>query len=379
MIAGIVRATLVATLVVIGATAAAAEPPQAKRELPDIRTVPPDLATPAMTDGPPAPGRRVRQVLPEYQGTQVYHLLYLPTDWQPGRRYPLIVEYAGNGPYSNALGDLSTGRPEGSNLGYGISGGQGFVWVCMPYVDTVEKKNQIRWWGDLPATLDYCRKTIRQVCEQYGGDPAAVILTGFSRGALGCNYLGLHDDTMADIWLAFIPYSHYDGVRSWNYPEADRASALLRLNRLKGRAQFICQEGSVEETRAYLASTGVKAPFTFETGPFRNHNDGWVLRDVPARAKLRAWLADVLRSKPGTAAIRGRVVDGAQRPVAGVRVETGATHWTVSNADGRYELGGLVAGRRTVTAAKAGLLFAPRDVDLGDRDLDGIDFRAASP
>ena len=36
------------------------------------------LETPAMTDAPPGPGLRVRQVAPEYKGTEVYHALYLP-------------------------------------------------------------------------------------------------------------------------------------------------------------------------------------------------------------------------------------------------------------------------------------------------------------
>ena len=41
-----------------------------------------DLVTPAMTQEDPAPGKRVRQVAPEYKGTKVYHTLYLLTDWQ---------------------------------------------------------------------------------------------------------------------------------------------------------------------------------------------------------------------------------------------------------------------------------------------------------
>ena len=50
-------------------------------------TMPSDLITAAMTDGTPAPGRRVRQIAPEYRGTDVHHALYLPIDWQPGRKY----------------------------------------------------------------------------------------------------------------------------------------------------------------------------------------------------------------------------------------------------------------------------------------------------
>ena len=77
--------------------------------LPDIREVPQDLVTPSMTTGEPSPGRRVRQTAPGYEGTEVHHALYLPTDWRKGRRYPVIVEYAGNGPYRNRIGDKCTG------------------------------------------------------------------------------------------------------------------------------------------------------------------------------------------------------------------------------------------------------------------------------
>ncbi|MEC9123242.1 MAG: hypothetical protein VX969_03785, partial [Verrucomicrobiota bacterium] len=55
-----------------------------------------DLATPVMSEEPPAPGKRVRQVAPEYKGTKVYHTLYLPNDWEKGKTYPVLVEYTGN-------------------------------------------------------------------------------------------------------------------------------------------------------------------------------------------------------------------------------------------------------------------------------------------
>jgi hypothetical protein len=342
----------------------------------DICTVPADLQTPPMIDAEPAPGKRVRQVLPEYRGTEIHHALYLPENWQPGQRFPVIVEYAGNGPYHNAYGDHSSGEVQGSNLGYGISGGKDFIWICMPYVNAKQRRNQREWWGDVPATLDYCRKTVRWICEDFGGDPSAVILAGFSRGAIGCGYLGLHDDEIANLWLAFIAYSHYDGVRQWGYPGSDAASAQARLQRLQGRASFICQEGSVESTRTYLAATGIQAPFTFQLGPFRNHNDAWVLRDVPERATLRTWLAEVRRTRPGTHAIRGRAADPSDRPLAGVRIQSGYTHWTTTAADGRFELASLVDGRRTVTASKPGLAFQPvdREVEVQGKDLGDIDF-----
>ena len=55
-----------------------------------------DLVTPVMTEEAPVAGKRVRQVAPEYDGTGVYHSLYLPVDWKPGGKYPVIVEYPGN-------------------------------------------------------------------------------------------------------------------------------------------------------------------------------------------------------------------------------------------------------------------------------------------
>ena len=36
-----------------------------------------DLYPPAPEDGPPAPGRRARQTLPQYAHTRIHHLLYL--------------------------------------------------------------------------------------------------------------------------------------------------------------------------------------------------------------------------------------------------------------------------------------------------------------
>ena len=63
--------------------------PLSGAELPDIHTVPPDLIIPALADGPPAAGKRCRQTIPEFATTKVYHVLYLPRDWQAGKKYPV--------------------------------------------------------------------------------------------------------------------------------------------------------------------------------------------------------------------------------------------------------------------------------------------------
>lgn len=274
---------------------------QGEGELPDIRSVEPDLEVPALVAGPPAAGKRVREMVPAWKGTEVHHVLYLPTNWREGRRYPVLVEFAGNGPYRNSFGDVSSGAVEGSKLGFGISAGRDYLWLCLPYLDGKGASMVRQWWGSAPdydpqPTIDYCRAAVDWVCERYGGDREQVVLCGFSRGAIACNFLGLHDDLIAGLWCAFVPYSHYDGVRtSWPYPGADRDSARKRLERLGNRPQFICGEGTnAEETKTYLAQAGAKGDFTIRGTGFRNHDDAWILRPSPAREELREWLRKVL-------------------------------------------------------------------------------------
>ena len=273
---------------------------------PDIHSLKPDLILPPLAQGAPAAGRRVKETHPDWKGTSVYHIIYLPCDWRAEKSYPILVEYAGNGPFKNRFGDVSTGHPEGSNMGYGISGGKNFIWICLPYLDNAGKKNVTQWWGNPPRrdarpTVAYCKKTVPWICEKYGGDPKRVILCGFSRGAIACNFIGLHDDEIAKLWRAFIPYSHYDGVNErWGYPGADRRSAMARLRRLGKRPQFICHEAAsgklnLTATRDYLKTADAKGNFTFRETGFRNHNDAWLLRTSPARMALRRWLAEVTR------------------------------------------------------------------------------------
>lgn len=272
---------------------------QAAETLPDFSTVPVDLVVPPMEASVPAAGRRVRQTTAGWEKTAVHHALYLPRDWQAGRRYPIIVEYAGNGRFRNAFGDVSNGTVDGSCLGYGLTGGEGAIWICMPFVERTggEARNAVTWWGDVAETLRYCRATVSDVIEKHGGDASRVVLAGFSRGAIACNFIGLHDDTVAPLWRAFFCHSHYDGVSErWPYAGADRASALARLGRLQGRPQWISHEGSVRAVEEYLGRGDSKGggDFTLCAIPFRNHSDQWVLRDIPARREAREWLRRVL-------------------------------------------------------------------------------------
>jgi len=263
------------------------------RDLPDITSVAADLGPPPpmLVGTAPAAGKRVRLSLPDYAGTDVHHALYLPGDWQPGKQYPVLVEYAGNGPYSNRFGDVSTGKVEDCLLGYGISGGEGYLWLTLPCVSEDGQTNQRQWWGSVEKTVDYCKRVVPEICAEFGGDSDAIFLTGFSRGAIACNFIGLHDDEIATLWRGFICHSHYDGVKKWGYENSDRASAAGRLSRLAGRPQFISQERSIDATRDYLAGAAPDGDFTFVPLPYRNHTANWLYRDIPERRKLREWLA----------------------------------------------------------------------------------------
>lgn len=261
----------------------------------NLNSLPSDLTVPEVTRGTPAPGQRVWQTNQGFEKTEIAHALYLPPDWRPGKRYPVIMEYPGNGGYRNALNDVSRGRVQDCKLGYGLSGGVGMIWVSLPFVDPKTGKHAVKWWGDPDATADYCKQTVARICREYGGDAENVILTGFSRGAIASNYIGLRDAEIAKLWKAMLPHSHYDGVRKWNYPDSDAASARQRLARLGTRPQFISHEMSTQQTEVYLKESGVVGQFTFMALPYPNHSDEWVLKDIPQRSQARRWLQKIVQ------------------------------------------------------------------------------------
>jgi hypothetical protein len=272
-----------------------------------------DLALPPLTDGGPQPGKRASVTTPEYAGTKVHHLIALPDDWTPdwqarGKRWPVIAEYTGN--YFPASG--STGEVEGAALGYGISPGKA-IWVVLPYVAKDHRKNEVTWWGDVDATVGYAKTNIPRICAGFGGDPKKVVLCGFSRGAIGVSFLGLHDDEVAKLWCGFWAHDHFDGEKEWKGTdwgaplEKYRTEAATRLRRLAGRTLLV--SGARDETRRFLAPiatigvTFMTIDMTALYGKFPNasaktaHTDRWPLRDSEARNQARAWFAEAIGEK----------------------------------------------------------------------------------
>jgi len=333
----------------------------------------PEPVRPPMTEGEPAPGKFVKQTAGEFRGTGVYHALYLPTNWQPGKTYPVIVEYAPN------MWKGGGGTVEDCRMGFYQSGGRDFLWVVMPYVDPVKKENVRLWWGDEDATVRYCLANLRRICEQYGGDPGAVFLTGFSRGAIACGYLGLRDETIADVWLAMLPHSHIDGGKF------TAKGARERLARMCGRATFVTwgekDDARTESPKGAAILRELGFPVVEREAPGAAHTDRWIEEDSPLRREMREWIAGVLKTRPGTHTVRGRVVDGTGKGVAAVRVQCGSWHWAVTDADGRYEIRSLVPGARKLVASKAGCTFAPaeQEVTIVGQDVTAAPLVAESP
>ncbi|MGJ8724635.1 MAG: hypothetical protein ACSHYB_08770 [Roseibacillus sp.] len=266
-----------------------------------------DLTTPPMMeDAPPSAGKRVRQIAPEYQGTQVHHSLYLPNNWTPDGNFPVIVEYTGN----KWAPSQSSGQVNGANLGYGLSGSRDFIWVVFPYISENKKQNEVTWWGDRQATIDYAKLNLPRICKEFGGDPKNIILCGFSRGAIATSYLGLADDDIASLWRGIMTHDHFDGAKEWHYPKSDRKSALTRLARLQGRPVLVCGTKATRTKDEFLGQHLDLADFTFldvpttqlftipEKAVIHPHTDLWMHKPSPYRTQARAWLKKLTQSNP---------------------------------------------------------------------------------
>ncbi len=276
-----------------------------------------DLALPPLTEQGPQPGKRATVIAPEYGGTKVRHLIALPDDWTPdwkarGKSWPIIAEYTGN--FFPTSG--STGEVEGAALGYGVARGKA-IWVVLPYVAKDHLKNEITWWGDIDATVGYAKTNIPRICAEFGGDPKKVVLCGFSRGAIGVSFLGLHDDEVAKLWCGLWAHDHFDGVTAWTAPWGAplaryREEAAVRLRRLQGRPVLISQAYPRNQTRDFVEPLAAKNVdyLTIDMGAlygkFPNdavkhpHNDRWPLRDCAPTGVARAWFERVTATEKPT-------------------------------------------------------------------------------
>lgn len=333
----------------------------------DHPTCPP---LPPLTAGAPAPGAFVKVVAPEYAGKGVYHGLYLPPDWQPGRRWPVIVESPCN-KYQSFLGKVDDTR-----LGYHLAGCRSYIVVVFPYIQA--DANLDSGWGDVPAAVAYWDLNLRRTLAEFGGDPGAVIGAGFSRGAISTSYVGLHTELIADHWLGFFMHSHADVVTTLTPDKG--AGSSIRMGRVQGRAALLswgaAGDGGMDNSLkgvALLESFG--DPVTTLAVPGIGHTDTWILDDAASRATAQDWLFATVAARPGTHTIRGRVTDDDGAGVVDATIAIGEFHVARTDVDGYYALRGLLPGDKLVTCSHMQLTCAAQAVQLADTDL-GLDFAA---
>jgi hypothetical protein len=308
--------------------------------------------------------------------------------------YPVVVEYTGNKWEPGA----STGEVKDANLGFAIAKTIEAIWVVFPYIQ--DSMSVTRWWGDEEETIEFALSHIRKICTDYGGNPAEVFICGFSRGAIGVNYLGLHNDEIADVWLGFFTHDHYDGVREWKGTEWGtpleeyRKAARERFYRLKGRncliseniADGVCSYATRDYIREYHLDTLANVQYNFFSvasiipeipSQFvpHIHTDKWLLYESDYAEFVFDWFRQTIEQKPNTYSISGVVRDTAGNPAVGIVVESGRTHYTTTNEHGEYCLEGLVGGNRKVSVLqKQGETTGySRDVYL-ESNITGVDF-----
>ncbi len=308
------------------------------------------LIAPVMQEGQPEKGKRVRV------GTEeLYYALYLPKNWVdlPDKKYPVIVEFNGNIFYSG--GCYSTGLPEDCMMGYGVSEGYDYIWISLPFVseaDTVATNA----WGSAQKTRDYTLKTVREVLETYHGDPAGVLIAGFSRGAISTGYIGLMDDEIADTWIGFHATQHTDGS-NWNGAQIGYEERGVRV---LNRAAMIVDNGSYPWA-TLIPSLGY---------PLLNLSSG-IVWHTPSNSmdyressqQERQWYRETYLNKPGTKALTGKVTDKNGNAVSGALVETGKTHFTKTDMEGNYTLDGLIQGEREISVTVNGVKMKSEQID----------------
>jgi len=246
------------------------------------------IDVPIVEDSAPAPGKRVRYRLEGNEQSTIYSVLNLPEDWQPGKKYPVLVEYPGNIFYTPAC--YSTGLPDQCVIGYGMTKGKGAIALGMPFVDSTARKIAENGWGNAEDTANYAMRMVDEVCAKFGGDRGNLVLTGFSRGAIACGYIGLRDDNIAALWKGFHACQHYDGD-GWN--GTHMKDALVRARRFRGKAFF--NTDNPESKMAQLIGAMRCAP-TFVKSGLGAHSTAMFLDDRPSTQRLRDWFWQLVGS-----------------------------------------------------------------------------------
>ncbi|WP_139314793.1 alpha/beta hydrolase family protein [Saccharicrinis aurantiacus] len=272
------------------------------------------LTVPEMEPDKPAAGKRVKVIPPEYENTDVYYSIYLPSIYKVGNQYPVIVEYTGNYFPPTA----STGEVKDANLAYALAEELGAIWIVLPYVE--KGQSILKWWGNEEETINYALTNIPRVCKEYGGNEDQIFICGFSRGAIAVNYLGLYNDEIAELWCGFFSHDHYDGQQEWRGKEWGsplkeyRAQAKMRMKRMNGRPALISSNGFDNDTPSkeeqyiiennldqYGTLSFIKVPIPQLVDDFPNeeiphaHTDKWMLYNSSYKEEVISWFKKYIK------------------------------------------------------------------------------------
>ncbi|MEI7421726.1 MAG: family 43 glycosylhydrolase [Prolixibacteraceae bacterium] len=246
------------------------------------------LKVPKIMDGPPAAGHLVRYRLKGDENNGIYCLVYLPSNWKKSKSLPVIMEYPGNIYYAKAC--YSNGLPDQCVIGYGMTRGKDAIWVSLPFIDRKKGEMVENGWGDPEATADYAVSMVEEICSKYNGDKKNIVLTGFSRGAIACGFIGLRNDRIAPLWKAFHACQHYDGD-GWN--GATMEGAKERARRFAGQAVF--QTDNSEEFFQPVMDE-MKTKTTYVSSGLGFHSCAMFLDDRPSTQQLRKWFKDLVKT-----------------------------------------------------------------------------------
>jgi hypothetical protein len=255
--------------------------------LPEWTRPPGRLDVPPIETGAPGPGKRVRYELPGDENSGLHAILHLPGDWQEGKAYPVIVEFPGNIFFAPVC--YSTGLPDQCVIGHGICKGMGAISVGLPFIDRERGRIMENGWGNADQTADYAVQMVELVCTRFGGDRRNIVLTGFSRGAIACGFIGLRNDRIARLWKGFHACQHYDGD-GWN--GATMKDALLRAERFRGSAVFQT-DNSQAPFQPIMDRMGARV--TWASSGLGFHSTAMFLDERPSTQNLRAWFWDLVR------------------------------------------------------------------------------------
>lgn len=163
----------------------------------------------------PAANQRTLRRLKGYEETRLAHVLRLPEGWTPDGTYPVVVDYPGNVFFNRYC--FSTGFARDGNFGPSIVDGQSAILLQLPFVRVGGQEEEHNGWGDPDLTATYALAALEDAVFNFGGDSNMLLLAGFSRGAYAADYIGLRNDTMADIWHGFIlSQGHPQSSNGWN-------------------------------------------------------------------------------------------------------------------------------------------------------------------